>query len=98
MGIWSSIEPKNLPKSHQSHGLFFASYIEAPSERGDNNWYRLFTFRNTERTEFGKKEFLSESLSPINFEHLAKKVIIDPAYKQSLVAESKHLNRMWKRR
>ncbi len=56
-GMWADITPVGLQKKNREHGWFFASYTEFPSEREDRCYYRVFLFRNEDRTKYGLIEY-----------------------------------------
>jgi hypothetical protein len=45
-GLWNEIRPRQLKASRNSESWVFAEYLETPSERGDNQWFRAYLFRN----------------------------------------------------
>ncbi|HUS09633.1 MAG TPA: hypothetical protein VMZ30_04130 [Pyrinomonadaceae bacterium] len=44
-GVWYELKPKKLAKKDRQHSWLFAQYFEAPSEREDARWFKVFLFR-----------------------------------------------------
>lgn len=95
-GIWYDLTPKKLAKKDQQHPWLFAEYFEAPSEREDARWYKVFLFRDKERITFGLKEYWE--LPNSDFRDLATRVVQDKDFRESLISEDPDLPKIWKRR
>jgi hypothetical protein len=94
MGIWTEIKPKGA----RSPEWQFAEYSEAPSERGDGQWYTAFLFRNGKRTEFGIREWLGELPHRQELRHLAMRVVVNRSLRKSLLSDRPDLPKWWKRK
>jgi hypothetical protein len=99
-GWWTEIEPTRLSKANTDHPWVFAAYRESRSERDDGLTYVAFLFRNEERTVFGVKEWLGADVLVRNdvLEKMAHRVVIDSAFRKSLVSDDSDLPLLWKRR
>ena len=91
----SEFKPKNLSKHHSNHEWIFAQYEEPPPQREDGKWYKVFVFRNKDRTVFGKKEFW-ESVS-VDFRQMATRVVTDKEFRDGLISDDEDLPKIWKR-
>jgi hypothetical protein len=94
-GLWADIEPTGISKKEIGSWLF-ARYWEFPSERKDGQDYIVFLFRNEERTVFGMKEF-REAVKR-DYGKMARRIIKDKEYRESLVSPDPDLPKIWKRR
>jgi dihydrofolate reductase len=94
-GLWDAVSPRKLAKKDQHHPWVFAQYIEFPSEREDGNYYRVFLFRNQERSIFGMKEY--RELGGDDFRDLATRVIHDREFRNKLISTDPQLPKFWKR-
>jgi len=99
--MWSELKPTGLPRKRhvKPSEWFFALYCEAPSDRGDGQWYQAILFRNADRSIYGIKEWLGPTIPHHYsfFDKLAAKIIRDNALRQSLVSVDPDLPDMWKR-
>jgi hypothetical protein len=99
-GWWAEVEPTRLSKANKDHPWVFAVYREGSSQRDDGLTYTAFLFRNEERTVFGVKEWLGADVTVRNdvLEKMAHRVVIDAAFRRSLVSDDPDLPLLWKRR
>jgi hypothetical protein len=95
MGRWCEIKP--TISRRLKHPWIFAFYYETPIERDDNLWYEAFLFRNEERTVFGLKEQVGAHPTTQNRRAMARRVITDREFRDSLVSADPDLPRMWKK-
>jgi hypothetical protein len=93
MGIWSDIKPK----AKRKHPWVFAQYLETPSERADGQWYIAFLFRDLHRTMFGIHEFVGRLPHDKDLRHMATRVVVDGAYRKSMLSDRAELPKWWKR-
>jgi hypothetical protein len=93
MGITTVIRPR---LRHSDKKWHFLHYWEAPSERQDRLWFDALYFRNSERTLFGKIEFVG-AIERRNWRSIATKIATDSAYRDGLLSEDPFLPRLWKR-
>lgn len=93
MGIWSNIQPKTKRK----HSWVFAAYLESPNQRADGQWYTAFLFRDEERTVYGIKEFTGDIPGDARLEHMATRVVVDAAFRNSMLSDNPDLPKWWKR-
>jgi hypothetical protein len=91
----SEFQPKILAKHHQNHEWLFAQYFEPVSERNDDREYRVFLFRNKDRTVFGYKEFWGKIDG--DFRAMASKVIANKVFRDTMVSDDEILRKIWKR-
>jgi hypothetical protein len=97
MGMWTDIEPVGLPRKKR-HPWHFAEYMGFPSERDDRKWYIAFLFRNDDRTQFGIKEYLMDKLCCTDrLPYLARRVVLDKDFRESLLSDDPELRRWWKK-
>ena len=93
MGLWMEIKPK----VRRRHSWHFARYVEPPSLRDDGQWYELFLFRDDERSRFGKQQFRGRTISRRNFQKMAERVVLDEAFRRTLLSDDAVLPKLWKR-
>src|SRR4051794_26298186 len=91
----SEFKPKQLAKHHQKHEWLFAQYAESPEHRLDGKSYRVFVFRNKDRTVFGMKEFWEPTST--DFRQLASRVVTDANFRESLISDDEDLRKIWKK-
>ena len=95
--MWNDMEPAGLPRK-KKHPWHFARYMGFPFERDDKKWYVAFLFRNDDRTQFGIKEYLVDDLDCLNhLLHLAKRVVLDNRFRESLLSDDPKLPKWWRR-
>jgi hypothetical protein len=94
MGIWTEIKPKGVRSAEWQ----FAEYSEAPSERGDGQWYTALLFRDRKRTEFGIREWLGQLPYHQDLRHLAMRVTIEKTLRRSLLSDRSDLPKWWKKK
>jgi hypothetical protein len=75
----------------------FATYIESPSERADGAWYTALHFRDADRTKFGVQEFVGELPHHKRLRAMATRVVVDAAYRKSLLSKKAELPQYWRR-
>jgi hypothetical protein len=95
MGHWLEFKA-NVPR-RLKHPWKFAFYYETPSERDDKLWYEAFLFRNEERSVFGIKEQVGAHPMMQNRRAMARQVISNTEFRNSLVSTDPDLPRMWKK-
>lgn len=96
MGIWYELEPRTAAREHVWK---FAHYIETPSEREDGQWLQVLYFRNADRTQFGKVEFLgSSNLSGPDLRSVATKIVKDESYRARYLSDDFDLPKLWRSR
>ena len=86
---------KNLSKHNQKHEWLFAQYAESPEHREDGKFYKVFVFRNKDRSIFGMKEFWEQST--IDFRQMASRVVTDATFRESLISDDEDLRKIWKK-
>ena len=91
----SEFSPKNLSKHNQKHEWLFAQYTESPEHREDGKTYKVFVFRNKDRTIFGMKEFWETTST--DFRQMASRVVTDAAFRESLISDDEDLRKIWKK-
>ncbi len=91
----SEIQTKLLAKRHQKHEWIFAHYFEPTHERSDGKEYRIFFFRNKNRTIFGYKEIWGKLDGDLRA--MASRVVTDETYRESMISDDEILPRIWKR-
>jgi hypothetical protein len=92
-GIWREIKATTRRK----HPWLFAYYAEGPSDRADGQWYTAFHFRRADRTKFGFQEFVGELLHHKRLRQMATRVVVDAAYRESMLSDKPELPKLWKR-
>ena len=99
MGNWSEIKPSsiNLAKVNGDYPWVFVIYYETPSDRDDNRWHTVLMFRNSDRTVFGIMEY-DDLVRFDNLRNLARRIVEEKAFRDSLVSDDPDLPRLWKRR
>src|SRR4030095_5595571 len=90
MGIWSDIKPK----AKRKHQWVFSQYLETSSERADGQWYVAFLFRDTDRALFGIREFVGRLPHDKDLRHMATRVIVDDAYRESMLSDRPELSKL----
>ena len=91
----SEFTARNLSKQNQKHEWLFAQYAEAPEHRTDDKHYKVFVFRNKDRTIFGMKEFWEQN--PPDFRQLASRVVTNKEFRESLISDDEDLRKIWKK-
>lgn len=94
-GMWSDITPVGLQKKNREHDWVFAAYTEFPSEREDKCYYRVFLFRNEDRTKYGLIEY--QDYPQIDFRKMATRVVEEKEFRESLMSSDVDLPKIWKR-
>ncbi len=97
--MWTDIEPKGLARKHGGHVWRFGFVHEAPSQRGDGNWYSAFLFRNEDRTVFGMHEWFGQDLPHYqDVRQMATRVVMEEDFRKSLITDDPDVVQAWKKR
>ena len=91
----SEFQARNLAKHNQKHEWLFAQYAEGPEHRLDGKSYKVFVFRNKQRTVFGMKEYWGEG--SVDFRQLAARVVADQNFRETLISDDEDLRKIWKK-
>ena len=94
-GMWADITPVGLQKKNREHGWVFATYTEFSSEREDKCDYKVFLFRNEDRTKYGLIEY--RAYPYIDFRKIATRVVEEKEFRESLLSSDPDLPKIWKR-
>lgn len=104
MNHWFPIEPHRVRRSFRNHPWVFAYCFQAPDERDDGKWYHAIVFRDEGRTQFGAFEFIEEGVTVPDFERrydkrqIARRIVTDAEFRESLLRDSSELRGLWRRR
>jgi hypothetical protein len=93
---WHELEPLPLSKPHRDHPWLFAIYVEW--NRADGTCYQALLFRNRPRTVYGIREWFTRAgPGRAELRKLAHRIVVDPAYRASLVSDDPKLADLWQR-
>ena len=91
MGHWCEIKPT----TKREHPWLFATLYETGT---DGESRITFHFRNVDRTKFGSHVFVGEGPHYRKLRQMATRVVVDKAYRNTLLSDDPELPKLWKRR
>ena len=96
-GYWREVKPKGLARKDRKHSWLFAVLCEWRTDRTDSESYTALLFRDADRTLFGLKEWIGPGPHQQVLREHATKVVVDKAFRVSLLSDDPDLPRAWKR-